>query len=192
MRVSFPRRVLRLVFQPADAWTDIASESGHPASLLLPVPALLVALGPLCFVIGHSLVGGDEGTLALGRSLGWSMVYYVLVVLCLFGQSQLLVRLGPALGVRVGAEEALKLTVYASIPFLLSGAALVVAVEGWESVMVVAGMIGQGYGALQLHQGLGVLTRAEARSRGLLAVAAAGGTVAAWILGFFVLNKIIL
>lgn len=184
--------MFRLVLQPADAWTEIASESGQPASLLLGLPALLVALGPLCFVIGHAFVGGDEGTIALGRSLGWSVVYFALVVLCLFGQTQLLVRLGPALGIRVNAEDALKLSVYAAIPFLLSGLALFTAMEGWESVVVVAGMIGQGYGGIQLHQGLGVLTRAESRSRGLLAVAAAGGTVTAWVLGFFLLNKIIL
>lgn len=192
MRSSLLRRVFRLALQPTDAWTAIASESGHPASLLLPLPALLVALGPLFFVVGHSFVGGDEGSLALGQSLGWAVVYYALVVLCLFGQSQLLVRLGPALGVRVGAEDALKLTVYAAIPFLLSGLVLVVAMDGWESAVVVAGIIGQAYGAIQLHQGLGVLTRAEPRSRGLLALAASGGTITAWILGFFLLNKIIL
>ncbi len=192
MRSSFIRRIYRLALQPTDAWTDIASESGQPASLLFPLPAILVALGPFFFIIGHSIIGGDEGTLALGRALGWSMVYYALVVGCLFGQSQLLMRLGPALGVRVGGEEALKLTVYASIPFLVSGLVLVVAMESWESAVVVAGMIGMGYGSIQLYQGLGVLTRAESRGRGLLAVAAAGGTVTPWILGFFLLNKIIL
>lgn len=184
--------MIRLVLQPADAWTEIASESGHPASLLLPMPALLVALGPLFFVIGHSIIGGDEGTIALGVSLAWSVVYYALVVLCLFGQTQLLVRLGPALGIRVNAEDALKLSVYAAIPFLVSGLALVTAMEGWESVVVVAGMIGQGYGAIQLYQGLGVLTRAEPKSRGLLAAAAAGGTITSWVLGLFLLNKIFL
>lgn len=192
MSPSFPRRLIRLVLQPADAWTEIASESGQPASLLIPMPALLVALGPLFFVIGHSIIGGDEGTLALGTSLAWSVVYYALVVLCLFGQTQLLVRIGPALGIRVSAEDALKLSVYAVIPFLLSGLALVLAMEGWESAVVVAGMIGQGYGAVQLYQGLGVVTRAESKARGLLAVAAAGGTLTAWVLGFFLLNRIIL
>lgn len=192
MRPSFLRRITRLALQPTDAWTEIASESGQPAALLIPMPAILVALGPLFFVIGHSIIGGDEGTIALGSSLGWSVVYYALVVLCLFGQSQLLVRIGPALGIRVSAEDALKLSVYAAIPFLVSGIALVVAMEGWESAVVVAGMIGQGYGAIQLYQGLGVLTRAEAKPRGLLAAAAAGGTITVWVLGLFLLNKIIL
>jgi Yip1 domain len=192
MRSSYLNRLFRLVLQPADAWTEIASESGQPASLLLPLPALLVALGPVFFVIGHGFVGGGGSTIALGSSLGWAMVYYALLVLCLFGQAQLLSRFGPALGIRVNTEDALKLSVYASIPFLLSGLALFTAVEGWESVVVVAGMIGQGLGAVLLYQGLGVLTRAESRVRGLLAMAAAGGTITAWVLGFFLLNKIIL
>ncbi len=192
MRSSFLKRILRLALHPADAWTEIASESGQPASLLLPLPALLVALGPVFFVIGHGIVGGDGGTIAMGSALGWAVVYYALIVVCLFGQAQLLVRMGPALGIRVNDEDALKLSVYAAIPFLLSGLALFPAMEGWESVVVVAGMVGQGYGAIQLYQGLGIMTRAEPKVRGLLAMAAAGGTITAWVLGFFLLNKIIL
>ncbi|MFH2008592.1 MAG: YIP1 family protein [bacterium] len=192
MRSSVSKRMLRLVLQPAEAWTDIAAESGHPAALLLPMPALLAALGPLAFIVGHVVVGGDSGSVPVGRALGWAAVYYALVVVCLFGQAQLLIRLGSALGCRVGPEDALKLSVYASIPFLVGGLVFAVPVKGWESIVIVAGLIGQAYGAFLLYRGLGVLVRAEPRSRGLLAAAAAGGMVTGWILGFFLLAKIVL
>ena len=192
MRSSASKRLVGLVLHPSDAWTEIASESGHPASLLLPLPAMLVALGPILFIVGHCLIGGAGATVPWGRGLAWAAVYYTLVVLCLFGQTQLLLRLGPALGCRITGEDALKLSVHAALPFLLSGGVLVMPVAGWESVVVVAGMIGQAYGAVLLYQGLAILSRGDSRSRGLLAAAAAGGMLTCWILGFFLLTKIVL
>lgn len=192
MRTSFPKRLVQLVVQPGEAWTTIAAEPGHPAFVLLPMPAALMALGPLCFLIAHSLVGTDAGNVPLGRGLGFAIVYYALVVGLLIGQSQLLRRLGAVLGTRVSDEDGLKLVVWASLPFLFTGIAFVVPVVNWDSVVVVSGLVGVGYSALWLYQGLGIVARGDKRSRGLLAVGASGALATAWILGLFLLVKIVL
>ncbi len=192
MQTSFFKRLVQLAVQPMEAWTRISSDPGHPASLFLAAPAAVMAIGPVCFVIAHTALGTEQGTVPLGRSLGFALVYYAMVVLLLLGQSQLLRRVGRTLDCRVETDDSLKLVVWASIPFHICGFAFLVPAPNWDSVVIVAGLVGVAYSALWLYQGLGVVVRGDSRSRGLLALSVAGGMATAWIVGFYLLIKIVL
>ncbi len=192
MRPSFFKRLVQLAIQPRDAWATIASEPGHPAAVLLPAPAVLVAVGPLCFLIGHCIIGRQTGAIPLGRGLGFAIVYYTLLVALLIGQAQLLQRFGATLGTLVGPEDGLKLSVWASIPFHFTGLAFLAPADNWDSIVVVAGLVGLIYCAIWLYQGLGIVARGDNRSRGLLAAAATGAMATLWILGLYLLIKILL
>lgn len=190
MRHSLGRRLIQLAAHPSDAWVAIAAEPGHPAAVLLPGPALLAALGPVAFLVGHGMLG-DPGV-TFGRALAFSLVYYAFVLGLLVGKAFLLRRLGTLLACRAGDEDALKLAVWSAVPFQLAGLALAVPSVGWESVAVVAALAGGVADAWLLAKGLEVVVRGDSRSRSLLAAAAAGGHLTAWILGLFLLIKILL
>jgi hypothetical protein len=186
------RRILQLVLQPRDTWTEVGAESGRPGDVLWPGPAVLCAVGPVSFLIGHGIIGHPGTSLPFGRFLGWATVYYTLLALVSLLLATLLRRIAPALETRLDVAQALKLSVHALVPFWIANGVLLIPVDQWESLVIVSGMVGLGLGALLLGQGLVVMVRAEARARGLLAAAGIGAVLSAWILGFFLLKKIVL
>ena len=190
MRFSLPRRLVQLALRPSDAWVDIASGSGHPAAVLLPWPVLLAGLGPLSFLVGHGVVGGTGAS--FGRAMGFSLVYYAFVLSLVLGMTVLLRRLGVVLGCRSDGEEALKLAAWSMTPFFIMGLSLGLPLSSWESLVVVAGMLGGMGSGFLLYRGLAVVVRGDSRSRGLLAAATAGSLLAAWVLGLFLLIRILL
>jgi hypothetical protein len=176
--------------RPGDAWVDIAAEPGHPASVLLPWPAILAALGPLSFLLGQALAG--SAGVSLGRALGFALVYYAAILGLLVLQATLLRRLGAILGCRPGDEEAFKLAVWSAVPFFISGLSLVAPRPHLETVAVLAALLGGLADGHLLHQGLKILVQGDARARGLLSAVAAGGLLTAWVLVFFLLLQILL
>lgn len=193
LRFSTLRRLGRLASSPREAWQEIAEESVHPASVLLPGPAIMAAVGPVGFLLAHLIGGPDLPSLSAGRALGFAVVYYALLMGLLVGEAEVLRRVGGALGGVVEAQDAFKLAVWSSPPFLLSGVAFVLPVGNWDSVVVVSGLLGLLFGGYWLYRGLDVLSRGvERRPAGLAAAAAAGSLATAWILGLFLLSAIVL
>lgn len=193
LRFSTLRRLGRLATSPREAWQEIADEPAHPASVLLPGPAILAAAGPVGFLVARLVGGPDLPSLSAGRALGFAVVYYALLMGLLVGEAEVIRRVGGALVCPVESRDAFKLAVWSSAPFLLSGATFVLPVGNWDSVVVVSGLVGLSYGTYWLYRGIDVMSRGVERRPAGLAAAAAGGSLAtAWILGLFLLSAIVL
>ena len=163
-------RVKRLLLQPKEEWQVIDKESLDVADFYKFYIAPLAAIGPLCSVIGMSVVGTSLAGMGTFRvSFGSALVQSVLIYGFMLGGVYVIAliidALAPTFGAQRSKSQALKLAAYASTASWLGGIFSLFPALG--ALNLAAAM----YSIYLLYLGLPILMRVpEDRTIGYMAV----------------------
>ena len=163
-------RVKRLLLQPKEEWQVIDKESVDVADLYKSYIAPLAAIGPLCSVIGMSVVGTSlvgMGTfrVSFGSALIQSVVRFVIMLGGVYVVALIIDALAPTFGAQRSKSQALKLAAYASTASWLGGVFTLIPVLGILSLLTAL------YSLYLFYLGLPILMRVpEGRVVGYTAV----------------------
>ncbi len=119
-------RVKRLLLQPREEWQVIDKESVDVADLYKSYIAPLAAIGPLCSVVGMSVMGtslAGMGTfrVSFGGALVQALVMFGLMLAGVYVIALIIDALAPTFGAQRSKSQALKLAAYASTASWLGG-----------------------------------------------------------------------
>jgi hypothetical protein len=158
--VKLPRRVVRLLTQPAAEWTRIAAERDDAAAVYTGHAIPLAAIPPLSMLAGIALAGGrflgSAGVVTVLTAA--AMTYAILLAMPFFG-ALALEQLAPRLKSDGSGGRAFALVAYASTPFWLGGVFYVL-VQLWPLVWV-----GAAYAVYLVYVGCGIVTETPADQR---------------------------
>jgi hypothetical protein len=135
--VRLPRRVGRILTDPAHEWPVIAREETDPGRLYGTHVAILAAIPSLAILTGLAISGGRYlGNAGIATAVTAAMVSYAMALALPFAAALAIAALAPRFKSDGGMTEALKLTAYALTPFWLSGVFYVFVSLSW---LVVSG-----------------------------------------------------
>lgn len=163
-------RVKRLLLQPKQEWQVIDKESVDVADLYKSYIAPLAAIGPLCSVIGMSVVGTSlvgMGTfrVSFGAALVQSVLVFGFMLGGVYAVALIIDALAPTFGAQRSKSQALKLAAYASTAAWLGGAFALI------PMLSVFGVLAAVYSLYLFYIGLPILMRVpEDRTVGYAAV----------------------
>ncbi len=179
-------RVKRLLLQPKEEWQVIDKESVDVADLYKSFIAPLAAIGPLCSLIGMSVVGTSLAGMGTVRvSFGAALIQSVLIFGLMLGgvyvMALIIDALAPTFGAQRSKSQALKLAAYASTASWLGGVFTLV------PLLSALNLLAALYSLYLFYLGLPILMRVpEDRTIGYTAV-----VVLSTIVLFIVINAII-
>ncbi|MCG6870932.1 MAG: YIP1 family protein [Gammaproteobacteria bacterium] len=183
-------RVKNIILKPKDEWLVIDGEQTTTADLYRNYILILAAIGPICTLIGISMIGMTlpfYGTIRIGfgSALTSSIVGYGLALAGVFIVAQIINALAPSFGGQKDDMQALKVTAYAYTPAWIGG------VFSLLPALSIIGLLLSIYGLYVLYLGLPVLMKAPAeKALGYTAVVIVCAIVVyiviAWIAGSFV------
>lgn len=133
-------RVKRLLLNPKDEWLVIDKEVVDTASLYKFYIAPLVAIGPVCSMIGLSLVGMTlpmMGTyhMPFGAAVVQAILNFALMLGGVYGVALIIDGLAPTFGAQRNKMQALKLAAYASTASWLGGVFTLIPAFGMLSLL---------------------------------------------------------
>lgn len=111
-------RAKSIIMTPASEWPKIAAETKSPSEVLLQYALPLIAIGPVCTVIGSFLAPYNLG---LTYYLSTAVVSFVLAIVSLYLLSFIASFLSPRFGGKDDFASAFKLVAYSQTPGWLLG-----------------------------------------------------------------------
>ncbi len=151
-------RVKRLLLKPKEEWLIIDAESVDVTSLYKSYIVPLAAIGPVCGLIGLSIVGISlpmVGTFRLpfGSALAQAVVNFGLMLGGVYVVALIIDALAPTFGAQRSKNQALKLAAYASTASWLGGVFALIPALGMLSLLAAL------YSLYLFYLGLPVLMR---------------------------------
>lgn len=178
-------RARNILTQPRAEWEAIAAEPATPKELYRNYVVPLAAIGPVCSIIGNSLVGmtvpivGLHYRVPLGQSIAYAVLDYVLTLVGVYVIALIIDALAPTFGGTKDRTQALKVSAYSMTPGWLIA---VVALYPPLGLLQLLGL----YGLFLLYLGLPpLMTAPRERSFGYAAT-----TIIAAIIGYIVIGVI--
>lgn len=151
-------RVKRLLLKPKDEWLVIDTESVDVVSLYKSYIVPLAAIGPVCGLIGMSVVGISlpmMGTFRLpfSSALAQAVVNFGLMLGGVYVVALIIDALAPTFGAQRSTTQALKLAAYASTASWLGGVFMLIPALGMLSLLAAL------YSLYLFYLGLPILMR---------------------------------
>lgn len=151
-------RVKNLLLKPKDEWQVIDTESVDVVSLYKSYIIPLAAIGPICGLIGMSVIGISlpmMGTFRLpfGAALAQAVVNFGLMLGGVYVVALVIDALAPTFGAQRSTSQAFKLAAYASTASWLGGVFALIPALGILSLLTAL------YSLYLFHLGLPVLMR---------------------------------
>ncbi|HET7587221.1 MAG TPA: Yip1 family protein [Gammaproteobacteria bacterium] len=115
-------RVRNIIAQPRSEWEVIAAEPATTQSLYRNYIMLLAAIGPVCSIVGNTLVGQTvpffniHYRVPLGSSIAYAVVDYVLTLAGVYVVALIIDALAPTFGGVRDRTQALKVSAYSMTP----------------------------------------------------------------------------
>lgn len=131
-RVDLVARLRGILFRPAATWQEVAEEPIDVGRFYLRYIMPLVAISPLCKLIGWSLFG----YIPAGPGLFAALLGYILDLIAVVLLAQIAGRLAPAFQGDENFPRALKLIAYAATPSWLGGVFRLVPALGLLSLLL--------------------------------------------------------
>ena len=158
--MKLPRRVARLLTQPATEWARIAAERQDAGAIYAGHAIPLAAIPPLAMLAGIVLAGGRflGGAGMVTVLTATAMTYAILLAMPFFG-ALVIEQLASRFKSDGSGGRAFALVAYASTPFWLAGVCYVF-VQLWPLVWV--GLV---YAVYLLYVGCGIVTETPAEQR---------------------------
>ena len=178
-------RVKGILLTPRSEWETIAAEATTPADLYKGYILPLAAIGPICQVVGYSVLGirMPFGTTVyrtpIGTALTSAVVTYVLSLIGVFVLAMIIDGLAPTFGGTRSQIQGLKTAAYASTASWVAG--IFTLVPGLR-VLAILGL----YSIYLLYLGLPVTMKAPADRAG----AYTGVVILAAFVLFFIIGMI--
>lgn len=178
------QRVKDIIVKPAATWPVIEQEATSWQTLYVPYMLILAAIPAVAGFVGFSLVGmggfGMSVRVPIITGLGMMVSQYIMTLVMVGVWGWLINLLAGTFGGQANLMNAVKLSVYASTPALVSG--VFSAIPG----LAVLGMLGALYSLYVLYLGIAVLMKnPPEKSLPYVAVAAVIGVVGSMVIGAF-------
>ncbi|HET7369544.1 MAG TPA: Yip1 family protein [Gammaproteobacteria bacterium] len=115
-------RVRNIIVQPRSEWEVIAAEPATVQSLYRNYIMLLAAIGPVCSIVGNTLVGQTvpifniHYRVPLGSSIAYAVVAYALTLAGVYVVALIIDWLAPTFGGVRNRTQALKVSAYSMTP----------------------------------------------------------------------------
>lgn len=145
-------RVKNLIISPAKEWEVIKGESWTTSDLFTKYALILAAIPVVAGFLGYSFFGISYGfgsyKLAIGTSITWAVLTYVLTLGGVFVLGFIIDALAPSFGSTKDMVASLKVAVFASTPSWVAGILNIFPALG--ILVLIAGI----YGLVLLYMGL--------------------------------------
>lgn len=187
--MNLQQRVQRILAQPKAEWPVIESEQTDIAGLYKSYIAPLAAIGPVCTLIGMSVIGMSlpfAGRVRWGLAYGIraAVVQYIGILVGVFISAVVFSELAPTFGSRKDRLQALKLVAYSCTAIWIAG------VLNLIPFLAVLGLLAALYSLYTLYLGLPVMMKTPAdKVIVYLVVGILVTLVVNWIL-FFILGAL--
>lgn len=126
-RKDIAGRIRNILLQPRSEWELIAAEPTTPKALYLNYIMLLAAIGPICSIIGNSIVGmsipfaAGRFRVGLGASLAHAVLAYALTLGGAYVLALVIETLAPSFAGTRDRTQALKVVAYSWTPMWVAG-----------------------------------------------------------------------
>jgi hypothetical protein len=180
--MNLQERVKRILVEPKTEWPAIEAEQTNIADLYKGYIAPLGAIGPVCALIGMSLIGmsmpfAGRVRWGIGFGIRAALFQYIGVLVGTFITAVVFSELAPTFGSRKDRVQALKLVAYSSTAMWLAG------VLNLIPFLAILGIVAVLYSLYTLYLGLPVMMKTPPdKVIPYLAVGIIAAIVVNWIL----------
>ncbi|OPY67993.1 MAG: Inner membrane protein YohC [Syntrophorhabdaceae bacterium PtaU1.Bin034] len=158
-------KVRDILLQPRQAWPELKQEATTIKGIYVYYAAVLAAIPSVAYLLGMTLVGisflGTRYRAPFLGTLGYTVTSYILNLAALYVFALITGRLAPRFNSDGNFLNAIKLTVYSSTPYWISGVLLIIPTLSLVTVILSL------YGYYLLYAGLPVLLSTPREKRSL-------------------------
>jgi hypothetical protein len=151
--MSLISRVQNILLKPKEEWRVIDAEPATVNGILTSYVMILAAIGPICSIIGSSVIGVYGFKFPFEYSIASAVFAYVLAIAGVYIAALVIDALAPSFGAAKDNVRAMKVAAYASTPYFIAGVFQLLPMLGWLV------WIGSLYGWYLLYLGLGTVMK---------------------------------
>lgn len=156
--MNLQQRVQRILMQPKAEWPVIEPEPADIVGLYKSYIAPLAAIGPICTLVGMSVIGismplAGRIRWGLGHGIRATLVQYIGVLIGTFITALVFSELAPTFASRKDRVQALKLVAYSSTAMWIAG------VLNLIPFLAILGLIAALYSLYTLYLGLPIMMK---------------------------------
>lgn len=146
-------RVKDILISPKSEWAVIDAEPATVNGILTSYVMILAAIGPICSIIGLSVIGVYGIKFPFSYSVASAVFGYILAIASVYISALIIDALAPSFGAAKNSVRSMKVAAYAATPYFLAGIFQLLPMLSW---LVWLGAI---YGWFLLYLGLGTVMK---------------------------------
>jgi hypothetical protein len=147
--MSLISRVQNIILKPKAEWAVIDAEPATVNGILTSYVMILAAIGPICSIIGTSVIGVYGFKFPFEYSIASAVLAYILAIAGVYIAALIIDALAPSFGAAKDNVRAMKVAAYAATPVFIAGVFQLLPMLGWLV------WIGSLYGWYLLYLGFG-------------------------------------
>ena len=151
--MSLISRVQNILLKPKAEWAVFDAEPATVNGILTSYVMILAAIGPICSVIGQSVIGIYGFKMPFQFTIASAVFAYILAIVSVYIAALVIDALAPSFGATKDKVRAMKVAAYASTPYFIAGVFQLLPMLAWVV------WIGSLYGWYLLYLGLGAVMK---------------------------------
>jgi Yip1 domain len=151
--MSLVSRVQNILLKPKSEWAVIDAEPATVNGILTSYVMILAAIGPICSIIGSSVIGVYGIKFPFSFSVASAVFAYILAIAGVYIAALVIDALAPSFGATKDSVRAMKVAAYAATPVFIAGVFQIFPLLAWVV------WIGSLYGWYLLYLGLGTVMK---------------------------------